>query len=119
MTERQIEVLRMSINGVHFYDDLEENDRDVLMYLAQKNYVKTQALDPPIYFITQKGLAILNALDDMAQKVSQEHAEKKSEQAKDRRFQLINTLIGTVLGSAVTLTVEHFNSVISFFQNLF
>lgn len=105
MTNRQIEILRMSTNGILFYDDLDGEDRGVLMYLEQEGYVYTKALDPPIYNITQKGLAKLKTLDDMAQKVSQEHAEKKAEHAKDRRFQLINTLVSAVLGGAVTLIV--------------
>lgn len=119
MTERQIEVLRMSINGVHLYDDLDGNDRGVLLYLAQEGYVYTKALDPPIYFTNQKGLAKLKELDDMTQKMDQEHAEKKAEQAKDRRFQLVNTVISAVLGGLVTLFIEHFDSIITFLQNLF
>mgnify|MGYP000348240394 CR=1 FL=1 len=119
MTDRQIEILRVSINGVHFYDDLDGEDRGVLMYLEREGYVYTKALDPPIYHITQKGLAHLKTLDDMAQKVNQEHSEKKAEQAKDRRFQLINTFVSAILGGVVTLVVEHFDSIIAFFQNLF
>ena len=118
MTDRQIEILRMSIYGVHFYDDLDGADRGVLMYLEQEGYVYTKALDPPIYYITQKGLAKLKALDDMAQKVNQEHAEKKAEHAKDRRFQFINTLVSAVLGGIVTLIVEHFDTILSFLQGL-
>lgn len=119
MTNRQIEILRMSINGVHFYDDLDGEDRGILMYLEREGYVYTKALAPPIYHITQKGLAKLKTLDDMAQKVNQEHSEKKAERTKDRRFQLINTLVSALLGGLVTLIVEHFDSVILFFQNLF
>lgn len=119
MTERQIEVLRMSINGVHFYDDLDGTDRGVLMYLEQEGYVYTKALDPPVYFIKQKGLAKLKEIDDMAQQMDQEHAEKKSEKAKDRRFQFVNTVVSAILGGLVTLVIERFNSIISFLQSLF
>lgn len=118
MTEKQIEVLRMSIKGVHFYDDLDDSGRDTIQYLARLKYVETESLDPPIYRITQKGLAKLEALDDMAQKVNQAHAEKKAEHAKDHRFQLINTLVSAVLGGIVTLIVEHFDSILSFLQGL-
>lgn len=119
MTDRQIEVLRMSINGVHFYNDLDDSGREAVQYLAGLKYVEVESLNPPIYRITQKGLAKLKAIDDMAQKMNQEHAEKKSEHAKDRRFQLINTLVSAVLGGVVALIVEHFDAILSFFKNLF
>lgn len=49
----------------------------------------------------------------------QESAEKKAEKSKDRNFQLINTLLGAVVGSLVTLLVEHFPQIIRFLCSLF
>ena len=108
----------MSIKGVRFYDDLDDSGQDAIQYLARLKYVETESLDPPIYQITQRGLAKLKSLDDMDQKMNQEHAEKKAEHATDRRFQLINTLVSAILGGIVTLIVEHFDSILSFLQGL-
>lgn len=48
----------------------------------------------------------------MAQQMNNQHSEEKAEKAKDRRFQLINTLVGAVLGGMVTLLVEHFSGIV-------
>ena len=82
------------------------------MYLQNEGYVYTKALDPLIHFITQKGEAKLKELEDMAQQMNNQHSEEKAEKAKDRRFQLINTLVGAVLGGMVTLLVEHFSGIV-------
>ena len=107
MTDRQIEVLRMSINGVHFYDDLDGPDRGVLVYLEQEGYVYTKALDPPIYFIKQKGLAKLKELDDKANQESEEKRQKRFE----NKISVLNVLI-PILTFFVGIIVEHFSGFI-------
>ena len=42
-----------------------------------------------------------------AEKMRQYRAEKEAEKAKDRRFQLFNTLIGAFAGAIITLIIEH------------
>ena len=62
------------------------------------------------------GEAIVSELTRMNGDVRQNHAEEKSEKEKDRRFQLLNTLFGALLGAVFTLLVEHFGEIIKFFQ---
>lgn len=119
MTNRQIEILRQCIYGVHFYNDVQGSDRGILMYLEHNGLVYTKALSPPVYRITQKGLAELQNIDDMEQKMRQNHAEQKAEKAKDRRFQLLNAIISAMVGAVFTLLVEHFDDVTAFFRRLF
>lgn len=47
------------------------------------------------------------------------HAEEKAEKAKDRRFQLVNTLLGALAGALATLAIEHASSLYVFLQHLF
>lgn len=119
MTNRQVEILRQCIYGVHYYNDVQGSDRGILMYLEHNGLVYTKSLSPPVYRITQKGLAVLQDIDDMEQKMRQNHAEQKAEKAKDRRFQLLNTLISAVAGAAFALLAEHFDDVAAFFRRLF
>lgn len=91
MTKRQIEILKMSINGVHYYD-LDGNDRGALMYLQNEGYVYTKALDPPIYFITQKGEAKLQELEDIAE----QEAEKKRQQRFENKISVLNVLVPAI-----------------------
>lgn len=53
-------------------------------------------------------------LSQMNEDMRQDRTEQKAEKSKDRRFQLFNTLLGAVLGSLVTLLVEHFGEIIAF-----
>lgn len=53
-------------------------------------------------------------LSQMNEDMRQERAEQKAEKSKDRHFQLFNTLLGAVVGSLVTLLVEHFREITAF-----
>lgn len=72
-------------------------------------------LAPDFYMLTQKGKDLLCAEDKNAEKVAKHAAEKKA----DRRFQLANSVISAIIGSVVTLLVEHFPEITTFFQHLF
>lgn len=114
MTKRQIEVLKMSVSGVHYYDDLQGHDRGVLMYLADENLVYTKALNPPVYFITEKGKAKLKELEDE----SKQEAENKRQQRFENKISVLNILVPAatfVLG----LLVEHFSGLIELVASLF
>lgn len=49
--------------------------------------------------------------EELHRQAAKEEAEKKS----DRRFQLANTLLGAFVGVVLTLLVEHFDKILSFF----
>lgn len=98
----------MSINGVHFYDDLDVGDRGVLMYLEQEGYVYTKALDPPIYLITQKGLAKLKEIEDKAKQEAKDEGQRRF-QNKISVAQMLVPLITFILG----LVVEHYSGLVS------
>lgn len=49
--------------------------------------------------------------EELRQQAAKEEAEKKS----DRRFQLLNTLLSAFVGGILTLLVEHFDRILSFF----
>lgn len=119
MTERQIEILKKSIDGVHFYDDLQGHDRGVLMYLEQEKLVYTMALDPPIYYITEKGRVQLKRIEDEANQQAEQICQRAAYQKAEHKAQRVNTLLGALFGSAFTLFVEHFNEIIAFIRNIF
>lgn len=114
MTERQIEVLKMSVNGVHYYDDLQGHDRGVLMYLADENLVYTKALSPPIYFITEKGRAKLKALENEAK----QEAESKRQQRFENKISVLNVLVPAVT-FVLGLLVEHFSGLVEWVVSFF
>lgn len=84
-------------------------------------------------FVTQKGLTFLYPesaqrsdidpvvleLKRMNDDMRQDHAEEQSEKKKDRRFQLLNTLFGALIGAFFTLLIEHLDRVLAFFSRLF
>ena len=49
--------------------------------------------------------------EELRQQAAKEEAEKKS----DRRFQLLNTMLSAFVGGILTLLVEHFDRILSFF----
>lgn len=90
-------------------------------------------------FVTQKGIDFLSQedqtvdapsdstplehiagqLERMNDDMRQDHAEEKTEKKIDRRFQLLNTLFGALLGAVLTLAVEHWSEIFTFFSGLF
>ena len=63
----------------------------------------------------EKRLAEENRIKELAKA----DADKKADRAIDQRFQLINSLFTAAIGGAITLTVEHFSSIVSFIKELF
>lgn len=61
----------------------------------------------------------LQSLQSMDENMRRNHAEEKAEKAKDRRFQLVNTLLGALAGALATLAIEHASSLCVFLQHLF
>lgn len=61
----------------------------------------------------------IHVLKNMNDNVRQNHAEEKAEKAKDRRFQLINTMLGAISGSLITLLVEHWAGIVDWVLYLF
>ena len=106
-------------------------------YLENIRAIKT--LDGNVHFtatqpfVTQKGLTFLYPetshevnpspiaaeLKRMNDEMRQDHAEEQTEKKKDRRFQLLNTLFGALLGAVFTLLVEHWPDIVSFFSSIF
>lgn len=95
----------------HFFEDgMDDEMHDLL----RRNICQAREdLAPDFYMLTQKGKNLLCAEDKNAEKVAKHAAEKKA----DRRFQLANSVIAAIVGSAVTLLVEHFSEIITFFQH--
>lgn len=111
------------------YEDVQDDgaSNEVIKFLCRKKYiVKYHPLKPDgncyetvMRSITQLGQDALEKFEYSANKVHQESAEKKAEKKSDRRFQLLDTLFGAVIGSLLTLLAEHHDCVINFFLNLF
>lgn len=73
--------------------------------------------------ITPFGTSLLSAHQEKisteqhhAEEVAQQAAEKKAEKKSNRRFQLFDTLLGALVGAALTLLVEHFSDLLAFFH---
>lgn len=124
LTESQYkELLRYRHEDIQ--DDRTSNE--VIKFLCREKYiVKYHPLKPDgnchetvMRSITQLGRDALEEFECSADKVRQESAEKKAEKKSDRRFQLLDTLFGAVIGSLLTLLAEHHASVINFIFDLF
>jgi len=63
-------------------------------------------------------LLTLEEFEEFADKMRHERAEKEAEKKSDRRFQTKQTLLGAVVGSILTLLVEHFSGIVSFISGL-
>lgn len=107
MTEKQLEVLRSCENGVHFYDDLDNEGRLAISYLESEKLCFCKALSPPIYQITGKGQSELKKIDDALNEKREKAAQEKIEKKSDRTFQLLNSFFQVVLGAVLTLLIEH------------
>ena len=71
-------------------------------------YVYTKALDPPIYLITQKGLAKLKEIEDKAKQEAKDEGQRRF-QNKISVAQVLVPLITFILG----LVVEHYSGLVS------
>ena len=114
MTAHQIELLRMSINGVDYYKDISEPDRAVLRYLAEEGLVRTASLDDTVCCITERGRAELDKLD----KSTKQHAEDKRQQRFQNKISVLNVFI-PLITFIIGLIIEHFSSIISRLLSLF
>lgn len=125
MTDRQIEVLKMTEFGVDYYDVPEPSDRGILMYLEENKYcyVKNSST---VYQISEKGREYLHSLEQ----INKENAEKErkyNEQIakadKDRKEQLRHNwrvyITSAIVGSITTLIVEHFIDILLFLSSFF
>ena len=61
------------------------------------------------YYLSDKGLAALQEQKELCDKA----AEEKSAKRTDRKFQIALSLVSAVIGSLVTLFVEHFSEILS------
>lgn len=62
--------------------------------------------------LTSLGEKAMEEFEDHINQMSKMHAEKKA----DRKFQLLNTFFGAVLGVIGALLVEHFAAILEFFH---
>lgn len=66
----------------------------------------------------QKERLKIQEAEKLDQELRDKAASEKAEKTKDRRFQLLNTLLGAVVGALLTLFVEHFSEILAFFKGL-
>lgn len=89
------------------------------MYLEQEKLVYTMALDPPIYYITEKGRVQLKRIEDEANQQAEQVRQRAAYQKSEHKAQRVNTLLGAFFGSAFTLLIEHFNEILAFIRDIF
>jgi len=63
--------------------------------------------------------ALRDSVLEMQNDMRQYHAEEKEEKREDRRFELIKSLVDAAIGAVITLIIEHFGAIVSFFAELF
>ena len=75
--------------------------------------------------VTEKGFRYLLYLAEQEKekaerqaKEAEEKADQLSQSKRDRRFSLLNTLLGAAAGALLTLFTDHFNEIRLFFQCL-
>lgn len=121
LTESQYEeLLRYRGDGIQFSGHKDETTE----YLIGKRYIigyhpissdGSVCGETVTWVITEPGKRALEEFEEYARKMSYERAEKKS----DRRFQVLNTLLSAVVGSLLTLLVEHFSKILELLRKLF
>lgn len=110
--------------------DGEKYDRNItepLRFLIRKKYVVIynpvlsggEISDTAVCVITEIGKDALAEYERAEDKMRQQKADKESEKKSDRKFQIINTLFGAIVGAVITLLIEHRSCVFDFFFNLF
>lgn len=113
MTDRQIEILEMTKAGVDYYD-LHGTDIGVLMYLSNEGLCYTQALSPPIYHISQKGLAVLQQLQEEAEQKAKDERQKRF----DNKISVLNVVV-PLLTFILGILLEHFSGIITKLISMF
>jgi len=120
LTETQYKELLRYCN----YDlPFDGQSNETLNFLFRKKYIVKHRISLPdgqisedvICSITEPGRKALEEFEEHADVMADKSAEKKS----DRRFQILNSLLSAVVGSLLTLFVEHFSEIIQFIGNLF
>lgn len=114
MTDKQIEILRRTITGLHGYDDVDSEGRSVLLFLSEQKYCCTKQLSDPVYWITQKGLAALQEIDDKAEQKSKDERQQRFEN-KVSVLSVLIPFVTFILG----ILVEHFSGVLGLIIALF
>ena len=137
-----LRILAEAISSTSMNDIAEKLDLDFLdakhrfEYMHDQKWIICSRRDPNMVRITSAGrhqlcvmeealrqqnqeAEAIHVLKNMDDNMRQNHAEEKAEKAKDRRFQIINTLIGAVSGSLITLLIEHWTGVVNWVVHLF
>lgn len=112
MTEKQIEILKLTTVGVDIYDLSEEN-REILSYLSKNlKLCETPNLNETVFKTTERGRSVLADLKEKTDQKSKEDSDKR----KEHRFELINTLIGVAAGYLIAKIPEIVSSICSLFK---
>ena len=107
MTDKQIELMKKCVDGLEFYS-LSQEEQEMLLWLSRKGFSRlaSNTADCAVYILTQDGEEFLDA----KQREDEKAARDATEKTKDRRFNLMSSLLSAVLGSVVgalaTLVVQ-------------
>ena len=69
----------------------------------------------PGYFVSDTGKALLEQMAQDREERAQDHAEKR----RAEKIQIVSAIIGAVVGSVLTLFVEHFFEILEFLRTMF
>lgn len=126
MTNEQWFMMMRLEHGMEWTWHLDQNADDILRYLISRGLCEAREDFRRNWLqLSQEGKILLQEYRENSaaekKKLEQwreEMAEKEAEKKVEHRFQLLNTLFGAVVGSLLTLFVEHFSEVLAFFERI-
>ncbi len=104
-------------------------------WLKQNGYLDNSgsALGLVVLSITDKGERYVHSLtedlpiphvkvslsEEEHKRLREKDAEEKAENQRDRKVQVISSILGAVIGSLLTLLIEHFQDIVEFIGSFF
>lgn len=114
MTKKQIEMLKLSIDGIRLDNITDTESRAALEYLRSNGFCFTKPYSEPIYRATQKGKSEL----DRIEKEAEQNAKEERQRRFDNKISVLNVLIPLVSFIGGVL-IEHYTRVIELITSFF
>lgn len=119
-----------SFRAPRAYSDIDVSDRPTLRHLKKLGYLEPQYSSKPalhvVYVLTATGIEALSAYEQMRKDYAEEQArheqerlERSLETKQQWRHEWRILIVGAVVGSVLTLIVEHFADICVFISGLF
>ena len=116
-TNEQYRLMDRIKSGI-IWDDLEEQEQEILRYLDDEKIAESRAyIQDGLWVLSQKGQAILQTRqdelrvrEDVAKKESEEYSEQKRQQRFENKISVLN-LIAPFVTFVLGVIVEHFTEI--------